>query len=40
MVGRHWRWTAGYVLIRGRSDDFLGQFSRNSHVVFTLRYSF
>lgn len=40
MVGRHWRWTAGYVLIRGRSGDFLGQFSRNSHAIFTLRYSF
>lgn len=40
MVGRHWRWTAGYVLIRGRVDDFLGQFRRNSHALFTLRYSF
>ncbi|MBA4182356.1 MAG: hypothetical protein C0506_17375, partial [Anaerolinea sp.] len=40
MAGRHWRWTAGYVLIRGRSGDFLGQFSRNSHAIFTLRYSF
>lgn len=40
MVGRHWRWTAGYVLIRGSSGDFLGQFRRNSHALFALRYSF
>ncbi|MBE7543685.1 MAG: hypothetical protein M9913_06985 [Bryobacteraceae bacterium] len=40
MAGRNWRWTAGYVLIRGRQDDFLGQFRRNSHAYFTLRYSF
>lgn len=40
MVGRNWRWTAGYVLIRGRESDFLGQFRRNSHALFTVRYSF
>jgi hypothetical protein len=40
MAGRHWRWSTGYVLIRGRQDDFLGQFRRNSHALLTLRYSF
>jgi hypothetical protein len=40
MAGRHWRWTAGFVLIRGEPDDFIGQFRENSHAVFTLRYSF
>jgi hypothetical protein len=40
LLGRRWRWTAGYVLIRGRQNDFLGQFRRNSHALFTLRYSF
>jgi len=38
--GQHWRATAGAVLIGGRSDDFLGQYNRNSHVAVGLRYSF
>jgi len=28
------------VAISGHSDDFLGQYRRNSHVAATLRYSF
>ncbi|MBI3682318.1 MAG: hypothetical protein HY235_18215 [Acidobacteria bacterium] len=38
--GSHWRASAGFVLMRGRRDDFLGQYSRNSHLLLTLRYSF
>ena len=38
--GQHWRGTAGYTLIRGREDDFLGQYHRNSHAILALRYSF
>ncbi|MEX2263073.1 MAG: hypothetical protein WD696_14045 [Bryobacteraceae bacterium] len=38
--GSHWRATLGFTLIRGRRDDFLGQFRRNSHASFALRYSF
>jgi hypothetical protein len=38
--GQHWRATLMAVAIAGRSDDFLGQYHRNSHVTVTLRYSF
>jgi hypothetical protein len=38
--GLHWRATLTVVGIRGESDDFLGQYRRNSHVGVTLRYSF
>jgi hypothetical protein len=38
--GQHWRATGGYTLIRGRDDDFLGQYHRNSHAILALRYSF
>jgi hypothetical protein len=38
--GQHWRATATGVAIGGHSDDFLGQYHRNSHVALTLRYSF
>jgi hypothetical protein len=38
--GDHWRATIGAVLIGGRSDDFLGQYHRNSHVSASVRYSF
>jgi hypothetical protein len=38
--GQHLRATAGFVLIRGRDTDFLGQYHRNSHLLVTLRYSF
>jgi len=38
--GQHWRLTAGFALIRGREDDFLGQYRRNSHAIVTVRYSF
>jgi hypothetical protein len=39
-TGRHWRTTLRFDLIRGRTDDFLGQYRRNSHLTATLRYSF
>ena len=38
--GQHWRVTAGFALIRGDADDFLGQYRRNSYGIFRLRYSF
>ena len=38
--GRHWRATITGVGIGGRSDDFLGQYHRNSHLAAALRYSF
>jgi hypothetical protein len=39
-TGQHWRTTVTASLIRGEPDDFLGQYSRNSHATLTLRYSF
>lgn len=39
-AGNHWRFTLGGVLLAGRSDDFLGQYKRNSHVAAAIRYSF
>lgn len=38
--GSHWRTTLAGVLVRGRADDFLGQFRLNSHMSVALRYSF
>jgi hypothetical protein len=38
--GRHWRATLTGVGIGGASDDFLGQYSRNSHLKLAVRYSF
>ena len=38
--GQHWRTTVSAVAIAGHSDDFLGQYHRNSHVGLGLRYSF
>ena len=38
--GQHWRAAVTSVAIAGHSDDFLGQYHRNSHVALTLRYSF
>ncbi len=38
--GAHWRATLAGVLVRGRADDFLGQFRLNSHLSVALRYSF
>jgi hypothetical protein len=39
-IGQHWRATAGFTWIRGESDDFLGQYHRNSYALIALRYSF
>ena len=36
----HWRTTVAMAALGGDSDDFLGQYRRNSHVVLSLRYSF
>ena len=38
--GQHWRVTASATGIGGDPDDFLGQYSHNSHALLTLRYSF
>lgn len=38
--GQHWRGTGGVALVGGKDSDFLGQYHRNSHVMFGLRYSF
>jgi len=38
--GQHWRATIAAVAIGGHADDFLGQYSLNSHAALTLRYSF
>jgi hypothetical protein len=38
--GQHWRTTISGVAIAGASDDFLGQYRRNSHLSLVLRYSF
>jgi hypothetical protein len=38
--GPHWRATIAGVVIGGHSDDFLGQYNRNSHVAAGVRYSF
>ena len=39
-AGQHWRVTMTGVAIAGHSDDFLGQYRRNSHAALALRYSF
>ncbi len=38
--GQHWRATAGVAVIDGEESDFLGQYFRNSYLLFGLRYSF
>jgi hypothetical protein len=38
--GEHWRTTIAGAAIAGQSDDFLGQYHRNSHVTASVRYSF
>lgn len=38
--GQHWRATLNVTVIRGEPGDFLGQYSRNSHALLILRYSF
>jgi hypothetical protein len=38
--GAHWRMTISGSVIRGESDDFLGQYRWNSHVGIGVRYSF
>jgi hypothetical protein len=38
--GAHWRMTIAAIVIAGDERDFIGQYSRNSHLLVTLRYSF
>ena len=38
--GQHWRLTLAAIGIGGHSDDFLGQYHRNSHASVGLRFSF
>jgi hypothetical protein len=39
-LGQNWRVTVGGNLIRGKADDFLGQYRRNSNGLVAIRYSF
>jgi hypothetical protein len=39
-IAAHWRLTLSGVGIGGDSDDFLGQFSHNSHLAAGMRFSF
>jgi len=39
-IAAHWRVTVNGVGISGDSEDFLGQFSHNSHLAAGLRFSF
>lgn len=39
-VGAHWRATLGGGLVRGASDDFIGQFRRNSFLSASWRFNF
>jgi hypothetical protein len=39
-IGSHWRATVSANVIRGKDDDFLGQFRRNSSAGVALRYSY
>jgi hypothetical protein len=38
--GEHWRGTVTAIALGGRSDDFFGQYRRNSHLMVAARYSF
>lgn len=38
--GGHWRLTLTGVVIAGHTNDFLGQYHRNSHIGAAVRYSF
>lgn len=38
--GQHWRATVTGVVVAGHSNDFLGQYHRNSHAGVAVRYSF
>jgi hypothetical protein len=38
--GQHWRVTLSAALIRGETDDFLGQYRLNSNIGLAVRYSF
>ncbi len=40
LFGQHWRATLDLTLIGGEPADFLGQYHRNSHATFVVRYSF
>lgn len=39
-AGAHWRATVNGSLLRGRPEDFIGQFRLNSHFRLSVRYSF
>jgi len=38
--GAHFRMTGAFTLLRGKEDDFLGRYNRNSNFQLILRYSF
>jgi hypothetical protein len=39
-LSTHWQARASVTLIRGNTNDFLGQYRRNSHAILGLRYNF
>jgi hypothetical protein len=39
-VATHWRLIGGIAVIAGNSNDFLGEYHRNSFVILRVRYSF
>jgi hypothetical protein len=39
-LSTHWQARASMTLIRGNTNDFLGQYRRNSHAILGLRYNF
>lgn len=39
-LSTHWQARASMTLIRGNTNDFLGQYRRNSHAILALRYNF
>lgn len=38
-LSTHWQARASFALVRGRADDFLGQYRRNSHATLALRFN-
>jgi hypothetical protein len=39
-LSTNWQARASMTLIRGNTNDFLGQYRRNSHAILGLRYNF
>lgn len=39
-LAEHWQARASMTIIRGNTDDFIGQYRRNSHAQLAIRYTF